>query len=239
MLDVPEAKRAKQRSLRSNKTKAARRIWRPEGFVDLDLEDICRDEKCDRVDLHATHVVVATPESEETRSWRDDPFEPERWSTMKIDKTNNKQASQFTKEVNIKEIPKPPWLRGSVKGIVHAITSSISLTQVKIASEIHQDVLNTYGSCDERSVYRHLADLVAAGMIIRVSFDHTSFTPHYSSRPVGVTNGVVLEEAPKGMLSGYLKPNSRLFKDPLALKELLWDSTCGMTNGTREFMDSL
>lgn len=214
-----------------------KRVWRPEGFVDLDLEDICRDERCDREDLHAKHIVIDDPESDLERTWIDDPFEPERWSTMKIDRTTNKQAGQHTKQANIREIPKPPWLRYSVKGLGGAVAGAISATRVKIVSEIHQDVLNNYGSCDERSVYRHLAELVEAGLVIRVSFNRNGCTPLYSKRPVGVKNGVIVDEPPKGTLSGYLKPESRLFKDPLLLKELLWDVTCGVISTSRDALE--
>lgn len=213
----------------NNNISSNRRIWRPldGGISDCDLEDICQNDLCDRYDLHETHDVIDSKAKAKKRGWKKDPFEKQNYTTVKIDTTTNKQAGRNTLKENIKEVIKPPWLRGSPKGLDNAISLAISSTKIKIVSEIYREVLNTFGPIDSRSVYRRLGKLVTRGCAIRVSFDHDGHIPIYSKRPVGINNGVVQKEAPLGMLSGYLRPKSKLFKEPGLVKDLLWEASCG------------
>lgn len=259
MLHTDQVSRVSRFDLRTDRLqqvlRAPRRVWRPvDGFSDLDVQNICRNERCSKLFVHPPHDDIEdSARQQRKRGWVADPLEKERWTKISIDCSTNKQPSRFSKEENIREIPRPPSHRGCPRGVDNAIALAVSSVRIKIISEIHQDVLDRVGSVEDRTVYRRLAQLVRRGCIIRVSFQHHDIIPMYSSCPRrGADRGIVLEkirgcvhpatkadrcptcskptwkdDPPRGTLSGYLRPTSRLFTDPCGMKDQLWEACSG------------
>jgi hypothetical protein len=96
----------------------------------------CRDERCDRNDLHFAHEI----------------------STDLLDDDDGLPSKST----------RPAWQRPASKALDHSIAKATSKTYPKHLDAILRDVQDDYGSCEYRTVQRHLARLVERGHIIRV-----------------------------------------------------------------------
>lgn len=149
--------------------------------MDEELQNLCRDERCTIKAVHLNHEIIETRMQREQRyeqlGWRRDPLE---------------------RIIRIQE-RKTSW-RAAHCG--HALQSAIihatSRRRVKIFAEVYQNVLDDYGTVTDRSVYRHIDQLLDRGRIVRVSFD--------------------------GNLSGYLRPRSPLLNDPYTMRQQIDDA---------------
>lgn len=145
--------------------------------IDEELQNLCRDELCSIAGIHLAHeVIVDEDEHEAQYGWRRDPLE-------RVRTVNAKRAA---------------WMQHSQSALEHAIATAVSNRRVKIFHEVFQDVLDSYGTVTERSVYRHLDTLIGREQILRITFERN--------------------------LSGYLRPKSPLLRDPVAMREQLLDA---------------
>lgn len=90
---------------------------------------------------------------------------------------------------------KPLWQRNDPNGLTGAVARATSKSQPKVISEIIRDVRDDYGEVTERSVYRHVKKLVERGHLIKLD--------------LGLT------------FAAYIRPKSRLLKNPEALKDFV------------------
>lgn len=105
----------------------------------------CRDEFCDRADLHLAHSIEFSD----------------------IVKQQAKNIAPKSKS------EKPPWKRSAPKALDHSIAKAVSKTYPKHLDAILRDVESDYGSGPTeaalyRAVQRHLAVLVERGHILKI-----------------------------------------------------------------------
>lgn len=134
-------------------------------------EDICRDERCDIDEVHMQHIIIDSPQAQRARGWKKDPFEQEDGSWVLVDKNTGRRVHTSTKENDIENVYKGPWSRHSQTALYEHVAAAISSARIKVMSEIHQDVINSYGNVNVRSVYRHVSDLVASGFAVRIEIN--------------------------------------------------------------------
>lgn len=111
-------------------------------FVDdeLDPSNVCRDENCDRVDVHRKHLIA-----------KHRPPKPH----------------------HRPKTTKPLWLSHDPKALTGAVARATSKAYPTVFTEIVHRVHNDYGSCTERTIYRHLAKLIERGQLIKLDLGLT------------------------------------------------------------------
>lgn len=89
-----------------------------------------------------------------------------------------------------------PWLVPCPKALRESVLAGVCSNEVRNFAVILDFVRNDYGSCCARSVHRHLQALQGTGEVVRLDF---------------------------GGLYAYLRPDSRLLRDPVLVLEQLRD----------------
>jgi len=110
----------------------------------------CRDERCDRLDLHPAHAI----------------------SLQEGQDFSEKLKEEARAQLESKS-KRPPWRRPCPKALDHSIAKAVSKTYPKHLDAILREVEDDYGlestpSALYRNVQRHLAKLVERGQILRV-----------------------------------------------------------------------
>ncbi len=135
--------------------------------LDLDVHSICRNEACEINRVHEArkcrklHIIYELPYYEKEL---DDGFQTR----------SKRHASK-------------PWQAQNANALRVMVLTAVSRTEPRNFQMILNDVRNNYGSCLERSVYRHLKALQEAGEIVRMSWKK---------------------------VHAYLLPDSKLLEDP-------------------------
>lgn len=123
----------------------------PSSDADVALFEICRDERCDQIGIHAAHAIEENSRSRAKRrsrlGWLDDPFEQPR----------------------LRAHCSKAWELQNTDALDHAIISSVTRFKAKIFKDVYQDVLDTYGNVTSRTVYRRIETLVVRKRILRVT----------------------------------------------------------------------
>lgn len=188
---------------------------------------ICRDERCTLVDVHLAHEIEDTPEVLAARQylwgWMFDPFEPARGIAPVIDYPCPRcqvgvgevchTPSGRPHHQRIRLSPDHLAARGSIRQrgmadrrtaktpsvavLDEAILRAITPYTIKPFTVIEVEVLNDYGSCEQRRLRRRLAALRDGGDItyVRIGSD---------------------------MISGYTHPSSPLLTDLTHAEEIIW-----------------
>jgi hypothetical protein len=141
----------------------------------------CRNEFCEREELHAEHQDFSDEIKNEIRK----RLEP---------KSKGKR---------------PPWKRPAPKALDHSIISAVSYVYPKRLDTIVCDVENDYGSGPThaalyQAVLRHLSQLVACGQILRIDLGRRLFAylrPGSSLvKDVGLMREQILDEIDQNSL---------------------------------------
>lgn len=116
---------------------------------------ICRDEACDRLEIHLAHdvgkpVVQNTTGGKVPRERGDD--DDERSGSARL-----------------------AWQRSAPKALTRAIARATSRTYPKHYDAILHEVQKDYGACNSRTVQRHLRRLVERGHVLQVDLGKRLF----------------------------------------------------------------
>jgi hypothetical protein len=90
---------------------------------------------------------------------------------------------------------KPPWRQDDPEALTESVYKATSDAYPMLSSWIARDVRDDYGTCTDRTVYRHLRRLVAEARLVKVD--------------LGLA------------FSAYIRPKSRLLADPQALRDYM------------------
>lgn len=118
--------------------------------LDLCVESLCRNEACEITRVHEArkcrqlHLIYELPylETEPHRATR----------------------TRATRHVG------KPWQAQSASALHAAVYQAVSRTEPRNFQMILNAVRNDYGSCLDRSVYRHLKALQEEGQVVRLSW---------------------------------------------------------------------
>lgn len=116
-----------------------------------DYDLICRDERCDRIDLHRKHLIVARVAKPHHRP-------------KPIAKPTAKPLAAKPEKLDVK----PLWRRPSPKALTGAVARATSKSWPTHLAAIARNVADDYGPCCKRTVYRHVKKLVERGHLIKL-----------------------------------------------------------------------
>ncbi len=128
---------------------------------------ICRDEECTIVGVHTRSICTAG-------------------------KLNGPIKITPHGHLIPKSGARPPWKKDDPKGLTGSVARATSQLRPINLLGIYNAVSNDYGGVSERTIYRHVAKLVARGHIAKIDM---------------------------GRFAVYLRPNSKLLRDPDAIRE--------------------
>jgi hypothetical protein len=117
---------------------------------------LCRDENCDRLDLHFAHDEI-----EHT----DEPLVLVYWL----------EWGRARKMIRVARSRNQPWRKPAPKALDHSIAKAVSKTYPKPFNVILRDVKDDYGDCNRRTVERRLRQLVARGHCLRIDLGRRLF----------------------------------------------------------------
>jgi hypothetical protein len=118
-------------------------------FFGVACDLICRDETCERLDVHTTGEACIFPSKEFSKLRR------------KLERKMNTRSRRYQDQ---------PWRTYSHEGLRESVLKAVSFVEPRNFSSIVAFVENDYGSCCERSIHRHLGVLRATGQIVRMDF---------------------------------------------------------------------
>ena len=142
-------------------------------LFDVDVTAICRDDLCIIPGIHQRHEISPS-------------------LARQLRKRESKGCQRPTK--------RSVWKLDDVDGLREAVERATSRYYPTHLQLIHQTVLHDYGSCCERTVYRHLRWCVDTGRVIKLD--------------LGLS------------FAGYLRAGSPLVNEPDTLREQMLD-WCG------------
>lgn len=110
--------------------------------MELDPSRLCRDDRCDRTEVHEIHALNAALSEPRAR------------------KTESRKA---------------PWRRNDPRALDHCIAKAVSQTYPRHIAAIVEEVRQDYGTCNLRTVQRHLQRLVQRGHLLRIDIGRSLY----------------------------------------------------------------
>lgn len=126
------------------------------------------------------------------------------WDPSEVCRDENCRRADVHRKHLVAERPPPQphhrpgkqvWRYSDPRALTGAVARAASKSQPKIFREIVRDVRDDYGQVSERSVHRHINKLVERGQLIKLD--------------LGLT------------FAAYIRPKSRLLKNPEALRDFI------------------